>query len=77
MDRVQSTLLEELAILRLEYSKALVVYVNRSKARTLNLTINGAVFTLRPNDFLALKRGKPVAYAAERDGIYREWITAS
>jgi len=72
--RVQSTLCEELGILKLEYSKAFMLYVNRSKGRTLKLKIDGVGYTLHPNDFLALKSGRPLAYAAEREGAHRDWV---
>lgn len=75
-EKVQSTLCEQLGILKVEYSGSFTLYVNRSKARTLKVSVGGVAYTLRPNNFLAVKNGQPLAFAAEVGSVHRDWIAS-
>ncbi|MCP4200754.1 MAG: hypothetical protein GY769_02315, partial [bacterium] len=72
--RVDQRLAERLGIVRVRYASGFEVLVNRSEKRSLESAAAGATYLLEPNDFLALKCGRVVAYSATVNGAHTEFV---
>ena len=72
--RMNETLGEELGILKIQYSNDLVVYVNRTKTKTFELTDGVDSYTLEPNGFWAKQGDQFLAYSAKVNGIKKDFI---
>lgn len=66
--RLDRRLAERLGIVRVRYASSLEVIVNRSRGRRLELPADGTFYALEPNDFIALKCDRTLAYSAIRGG---------
>jgi hypothetical protein len=51
--------------------------VNRSKKATLRVSHGGTTYVLQPNNFLALKNDKAIAYSAQVNGKNRDYIASN
>jgi hypothetical protein len=74
---VNFVLCEKLGILKITYSNKLTIYVNRTKKQTFQLTYSGSNYMLQPNNFLAIKNNKVIAYSAEVEGKRKDYIASS
>jgi hypothetical protein len=74
---VGSVLCEKLGLLKITYANTLVIYVNRSKKATLRVSHGGTTYVLQPNNFLALKNDKAIAYSAQVNGKNRDYIASN
>ncbi len=73
-DGLDALLSERLGILKVDYSNGLSVYVNRSQAESLTLSLGGETYTLPPNAFLARRGSEFLAYSAVVDGAWSDYI---
>ena len=74
---VNSVLCEKLGLLKITYANTLVIYVNRSKKASLRVSHGGTTYVLQPNNFLALKNDKPIAYSAQVNGKSKDYIAST
>jgi len=73
-DDVNNVLTEELGLIRTTYANGLVVFVNRSLSKTIDISDVGVIFHLPPNGFYARKGTKFVAFSADVDGVETDSI---
>ena len=72
--RLERVLAERLGVLKVSYSPDFTLYVNRSKKRSVEVSIGGASYVLGRSDYLALNCGAPVAFSARVDGVRGEYV---
>ena len=79
-ENIDTILNEELAMLKITYSRGFTIYVNRSTSKSWDIVAYSVLYTLPPNGFLAFnseKREEFLAYTAVVNGVKRDYIYLS